>query len=66
MLDHMLASHALLASYRAIEVHNEALGDEAIGWASRVTAAGSYHAAIVATFALADAATSASAPAQVI
>lgn len=51
MLDHMLASHALLASYRGIEVHNEALGDEAIGWAVRVSAAGSYHAAVVATFA---------------
>lgn len=50
MLDHMLVSHALMASYRGIEVHNEALGDEAIGWAIRVSAAGSYHAALVATF----------------
>jgi endonuclease/exonuclease/phosphatase family metal-dependent hydrolase len=52
MLDHMLASHSLLGSYRGIEVHNEALGDEAVGWASQVPAAGSYHAAVVATFAL--------------
>jgi endonuclease/exonuclease/phosphatase family metal-dependent hydrolase len=52
MLDHMLASHALLGSLRGIEVHNEALGDEAVGWASQVEAAGSYHAALVATFAI--------------
>jgi len=50
MLDHMLASHALLGCYRGVEVHNEALGDEAAGWASQVSAAGSYHAAVVATF----------------
>lgn len=52
MLDHMLASHALLGAFRRIEVHNEALGDEAVGWASQVAAAGSYHAGLVATFAL--------------
>ena len=51
MLDHMLASHSLLGRFRRIEVHNEALGDEAVGWASQVAAAGSYHAALVATFA---------------
>ncbi len=51
MLDHMLASHRLLGCFRGIEVHNEALGDEAVGWASQVAAAGSYHAAVVATFA---------------
>ena len=52
MLDHMLASHALLGHFRGIEVHNEALGDEAVGWASQVAAAGSYHAGVVAAFAL--------------
>ncbi|MGE0697676.1 MAG: endonuclease/exonuclease/phosphatase family protein [Hyphomicrobiaceae bacterium] len=51
MLDHILASHAALGRFRGIEVHNEALGDEAVAWASRVASAGSYHAAIVATFA---------------
>ncbi|MEZ5816668.1 MAG: endonuclease/exonuclease/phosphatase family protein [Hyphomicrobiaceae bacterium] len=50
MLDHMLASHALYGFFRGIEVHNEALGDEAIGYAKRIEAAGSYHAAVVATF----------------
>lgn len=50
MLDHMLASHALLGHFRGIEVHNEALGDEAVGWASQVAAAGSYHAPLVAIF----------------
>ncbi len=51
MLDHMLASHALYGRFRGIEVHNEALGDEAIGYAKGVEAMGSYHAAIVAEFA---------------
>lgn len=52
MLDHMLASHALLGRFRTIEVHNEALGDEAIGHARGVVPPGSYHAPLVATFAL--------------
>ncbi|MDX2155755.1 MAG: endonuclease/exonuclease/phosphatase family protein [Hyphomicrobiaceae bacterium] len=51
MLDHMLASHALYGRFRGIEVHNEALGDEAIGWAKGVGEGGSYHAGVVATFA---------------
>jgi len=52
MLDHLLASHALYGRFRSITVHNEALGDEAIGYAKGLEAAGSYHAALVATFAL--------------
>lgn len=52
MLDHMLASHNLYGQFRSIEVHNEALGDEAIGYAKGVEAMGSYHAAVVATFAV--------------
>lgn len=52
MLDHMLASHALLGALKGVEVHNESLGDEAVGWASQVKAAGSYHAGLIATFAL--------------
>lgn len=51
MLDHMLASHALLGHFRTIEVHNEALGDEAIGHAKGVSPPGSYHAPLLAAFA---------------
>ena len=51
MLDHMLTSHALYGRFRSIEVHNEALGDEAIAYAKRIGTAGSYHAAVVAEFA---------------
>jgi len=52
MLDHMLASYALYGRFREIAIHNETLGDEAIGYAKGMEAAGSYHAALVATFAL--------------
>jgi len=51
MLDHMLASYALYGRFRSISVHNETLGDEAIGYAKGMEAAGSYHAPLVATFA---------------
>ena len=51
MLDHMIASHALYGRFRGIEVHNEALGDEAVGYGKGVEAMGSYHAGLVATFA---------------
>ncbi len=50
MLDHILASHALYGRFRDMAVHNEALGDEAVGYSRGVEAAGSYHAACVATF----------------
>jgi hypothetical protein len=52
LVDHMLASQALFGLFRDIEIHNEALGDEAIGYAKGVTPAGSYHAPLVAEFAL--------------
>lgn len=52
MLDHILASHALYGHFRSIEVHNEALGDEAVAYGKHAPAAGSYHAAVVAAFAL--------------
>jgi endonuclease/exonuclease/phosphatase family metal-dependent hydrolase len=52
LLDHMLASHALYGHFKGIEVHNEALGDEAIGYGKGAEPAGSYHAALVATFSL--------------
>jgi predicted extracellular nuclease len=50
MFDHLLASHALYGRFRHLEVHNEALGDEAVAWAKNIGAAGSYHAAVVAEF----------------
>ncbi len=53
MLDHVLVSDSLFARYRALEVHNETLGDEASPEARAHPAPGSYHAPIVATFELA-------------
>lgn len=50
MLDHILASRALLGHFKAIEVHNETLGDELVGYAKVDRPPGSYHAAIVAEF----------------
>ncbi len=52
MLDHILASRALFGLFRTIEVHNEALADEAVGYARVRNPPGSYHAALVAEFAL--------------
>ena len=57
MLDHILASHTLYGHFRGIEVHNEGLGDEAVGFAKALHPAASYHAPVVATFGFADAAT---------
>jgi endonuclease/exonuclease/phosphatase family metal-dependent hydrolase len=51
MLDHILASRVLLGSFRSIEVHNETLGDELVGYGKTRHAAGSYHAPLVAEFA---------------
>jgi endonuclease/exonuclease/phosphatase family metal-dependent hydrolase len=50
MLDHILASRALYGHFRAIEVHNEGLGDEALGYGKAVHSAASYHAPVVAEF----------------
>lgn len=50
MLDHILASHALSGRVRSVEVHNEAVGDEAIAYAKDSRPLGSSHAAIVAEF----------------
>ncbi|MHA1559398.1 MAG: endonuclease/exonuclease/phosphatase family protein [Alphaproteobacteria bacterium] len=52
MLDHILVSHGLLGCYRATEIHNEALGDELIGYAQVRNDPASYHAPLVAEFAL--------------
>ncbi len=53
MLDHILASRALYGHFRAIEVHNEGLGDEALGYGKSMHSAASYHAAVVAQFEMA-------------
>ena len=50
MLDHILASRALYGHFRAIEVHNEGLGDEALGYGKALHSAASYHAPVVAVF----------------
>ncbi len=50
MLDHILVSRQLLGAYRDIEVHNETLGDELVGYADVRHDPASYHAPVVATF----------------
>lgn len=52
MLDHILASRALYGRFRHIEVHNEGLGDEALGYGKAIHSAASYHAPVVAEFAM--------------
>jgi endonuclease/exonuclease/phosphatase family metal-dependent hydrolase len=50
MLDHVLASRALLALSRDVEVHNEALGDELVAFATGARGPDSFHAPVVAEF----------------
>jgi endonuclease/exonuclease/phosphatase family metal-dependent hydrolase len=50
MVDHILASRALYGRFRHVEVHNEWLGDEALGYARALHSAASYHAPVVAEF----------------
>jgi len=50
MLDHILASRMLMATYRHVEVHNEGLGDELVAFASVHESPESYHAPVVAEF----------------
>lgn len=52
MLDHLLVSRPLMAWYRGAEVHNEGLGDEMVGYASVHASPESFHAPVVATFAV--------------
>lgn len=52
MLDHLLASRGLLARLREVQIHNEGLGDELVGYASAHTSPESYHAPLVAEFEL--------------
>jgi len=50
MLDHILVSRALMGAFRGIEVHNEALEDEVVGYALAGGSPESYHAPLVAEF----------------
>jgi predicted extracellular nuclease len=50
MLDHILVSRSLLVHYRSMEIHNEALGDEIVGYKIVEKTPESYHAPVVATF----------------
>ena len=50
MLDHILASRSLLAHFRSIEVHNETLADELVGYGKSRHPTASYHAPLVAEF----------------
>ncbi len=52
MLDHLLVSRALLARFRALEVHAETLDDELAPSARVERATESYHAPVVASFEL--------------
>ncbi|MDH3579858.1 MAG: endonuclease/exonuclease/phosphatase family protein [Hyphomicrobiales bacterium] len=52
MLDHMLVSQSLLGFFRHLEIHNEALGDELVGYRKVDKPPGSFHAPMVAKFAL--------------
>ena len=50
LLDHILVSRALALRSTAVEIHNEALGDEVVGYAAVHHSPESYHAPIVAAF----------------
>lgn len=50
MLDHILVSRALLGWYRQLEIHNEALADELVGYVGIEQTPGSLHAPVVAAF----------------
>jgi len=52
MVDHILASRMLYGRFRRVEVHNEWLGDEALGYGKGLHSAASYHAPVVAEFEL--------------
>jgi endonuclease/exonuclease/phosphatase family metal-dependent hydrolase len=54
MLDHVLVSRPLLAWYRRAEIHNEALGDEVIAYATVHRSPESYHAPVVAELSVPD------------
>jgi endonuclease/exonuclease/phosphatase family metal-dependent hydrolase len=52
MVDHILVSRMLLAHVRGVEVHNETLSDETIGYGRMRHPTASYHAPVVAEISL--------------
>jgi len=52
MLDHVLVSRALLRYFEHVEIHNEALEDELVGYAKVHKSPESYHAPVTAEFSL--------------
>lgn len=54
MLDHILVSRSLLGKFRHIEIHNESLEDELVGYTRVDTPPDSYHAPVIAEFELDD------------
>jgi endonuclease/exonuclease/phosphatase family metal-dependent hydrolase len=50
MLDHILVSRSLHARFRTVEIHNEALADEALASAGEGAVVTSFHAPVVAEF----------------
>jgi endonuclease/exonuclease/phosphatase family metal-dependent hydrolase len=50
LLDHILVSRGLYARFQGVEIHNEALGDEAAVMGRVESPAGSYHAPVLASF----------------
>ncbi len=50
MLDHILVSNALLGCFKQLEIHNETIGDELVGFAKVDKPPNSYHAPVVAEF----------------
>lgn len=52
MLDHVLVSRALLRHFDHVEIHNEALEDELVGYARVHKSPESYHAPVTAEFSL--------------
>lgn len=54
MLDHILVSRPLLSYFRELQIHNETLEDELVGFAKTDRPPDSYHAPLVACFSLGD------------
>lgn len=52
MLDHIMASRTLHGHFRSIDVHNETLADELVGYGRNQRSSASYHAGVVAEFAI--------------
>jgi len=52
MLDHVLVSRSLLAHFRKVEIHNEGLEDEVVGYALAHGSPETFHAPVVAEFEL--------------